>query len=271
MPLRATPSRVRGTALAALVLGPAALVFSATAAHAAPGGPSTTLTIARVFGGGGNTGSDYKNDYVEVFNKSAAPINLGTYSLQYASSGGTIDATKTTPLSSVVLGPGQYYLLAGNANGGGTTNLPTPDQTNNAYALSSTNATVFLVSKTTTIASATDTAIVDLLGYGSTGSAEGTATAVLSNTTQATRKGNGCTDTDNNAADFVLGSAASSTTPARNSSTTPAPCLPVVGNPDPPVAVPEVPMAAVLPLLGLGAVGVVSGVRRRRTAGISAA
>ncbi len=48
---------------------------------------------------------------------------------------------------------------------------------------------------------------VDFVGYGTGANCfEGTApTATLSNTTAALRNGNGCTDTDSNAADFTAG------------------------------------------------------------------
>jgi hypothetical protein len=63
--------------------------------------------------------------------------------------------------------------------------------------------------------------IIDVVAYGTANNAEGnTPTDVLTNTSAAVRKQNGCQDTDNNAADFDI-----ITAPVpRNSATTPAPC-----------------------------------------------
>src|SRR4029453_4917170 len=46
------------------------------------------VTISQVYGGGGNTGATYSNDYVELYNLSAAPVNITGWTLQYASSTG---------------------------------------------------------------------------------------------------------------------------------------------------------------------------------------
>ncbi len=93
---------------------------------------------------------------------------------------------------------------------GGTVNLPTPDATG-TIAMSGTSGKVALVTNGTLLTCGTTTndclsnaAIKDFVGYGTANNYEGTgATAPLSNTTAAIRNGNGCTETDNNAADFT--------------------------------------------------------------------
>ena len=36
----------------------------------------TSVVISQVYGGGGNGGSTYKNDFIELFNLTAAPASL---------------------------------------------------------------------------------------------------------------------------------------------------------------------------------------------------
>ena len=38
---------------------------------------SSTLVISQVYGGGGNAGATYKNDFVEVFNRGTTSVNQG--------------------------------------------------------------------------------------------------------------------------------------------------------------------------------------------------
>src|SRR5689334_2786437 len=66
-----------------------------------------------------------------------------------------------------------------------------------------------------------NTNIADFVGYGSSANGfEGSGpTATLTNTTSASRASSGCTDTDNNASDFIAGTVA-----PRNSATTAHSC-----------------------------------------------
>src|SRR6266568_1297562 len=45
------------------------------------------MSIAEIYGGGGNASSTYTNDYVVVFNRSATNIDVNGWSVQYASAG----------------------------------------------------------------------------------------------------------------------------------------------------------------------------------------
>ena len=175
----------------------------ATSAQAA-----SDLVISQVYGGGGNAGSTLTNDFIEIFNRSAAPVSVAGWSVQYASSAGTSWAV--TPLPAVTLQPGQYLLVQEAAQGGGTTPLPAPDASN-ATAMSATSGKVALVSNATALTCGTGCAtapgVVDLIGYGGAASSfEGSPTTPnLSATTAALRAVGGCTDTDSNSADFANG------------------------------------------------------------------
>ena len=76
------------------------------------------ITISQIYGGGGNTGAPYSNDYVELYNPTNATITITGWSLQYASAAGT-SWTNKQPLGGFI-GPGQYYLvqLGAGTNGG---------------------------------------------------------------------------------------------------------------------------------------------------------
>ena len=161
---------------------------------------SPNIVISQVYGGGGNVGATYTNDFIELYNRGASSVDVSTWSVQYASSAGTTWAK--TPLSGSIA-PGQYYLVQEAAGTGGTTPLPTPDATG-SIAMSGTTGKVALVTNQTTIGAVSCPTVHDFVGYGTAANCFETApTATLSNTTAAIRAAGGATDTDNNSADFA--------------------------------------------------------------------
>ena len=170
---------------------------------------STTVVISQVYGGGGNAGATFKNDFIELFNRGGAAVDLTGWSVQYAATGGS--SWQRTNLSSVSLNPGQYYLIQELAGAGGTTNLPTPDASG-SIPMAAGAGKVALISNQTTITTGTScptgASVVDLVGYGTTTTTcfEGTGpTPTTANPTSASRRNAGCTETDDNAADFEVG------------------------------------------------------------------
>jgi hypothetical protein len=151
------------------------------------------IVISQVYGGGGNTGATWKNDFIELFNRGAAPLDLSGWTVEYApAASGDWAPTRL----SGVLEPGQYFLVQQAAGAGGTQDLPAPDATGTT-AMSATAARVRLRSA--------DGATVDLVGYGAASESEGHPAPQLSNTMAALRRSGGCVDTDDNAADFQTG------------------------------------------------------------------
>src|SRR6267142_3267042 len=71
---------------------------------------STTIVLSQVYGGGGNLNAPYQNDYVELFNRGSATVNIAGWSIQYtsATAAGTFGsaANQITPLSGSIT-PGQ--------------------------------------------------------------------------------------------------------------------------------------------------------------------
>ena len=167
------------------------------------GSASAQVVISQSYGGGGNSGATYTHDFIELFNRGSTPVNLAGWSVQYASATGT--SWQVTNLGSHTLQPGQYYLVEQARGAGGTTPLPTADATG-TIAMAGTAGKVALVNGTTALSGAcpTGAAIQDFLGIGSTANCfEGSGPAPgIANATAAMRAAAGCTDTNNNAADF---------------------------------------------------------------------
>ena len=180
---------------------------------ATPRGASPNIVISQVYGGGGNAGATYRNDFIELFNRSSSPVSVTGWSVQYASSAGTTWAV--TNLSGTIPAGG-YYLVQQAQGAGGTVSLPAPDATG-AIAMSATAGKVALASTSAALTGAcpTGTSIVEIVGFGTANCFETAATAALSNTTAALRKDAGCLDTDHNSSDFDIGS------PAPRNSTAP--------------------------------------------------
>ena len=189
----------------ALVWG-AAIAFALVITAAGSARTDTTLSvsgvvISQVYGGGGNSGATYTNDFVELYNPTDADISLAGASVQYGSSGGS--TWQATALAGTIAAH-HYYLVQEARGSGGTTPLPTPDATG-TIAMSGTAGKVALVDQTALLSGACPTA-VDLVGFGGANCAEGGhPTPTLSNSTAAIRAAGGCTDTNDNAADFAVG------------------------------------------------------------------
>lgn len=166
------------------------------------------IVISQMYGGGGNTGADLTNDFIELFNRGLAPVNITGWTVQYASAVGTSWAS--TPLSGTIP-VGGYYLISEGSGGLGSTPLPTPDASG-GINLSATSGKVALVSNNTLLSGAcpASASIVDLIGYNSTANCwEGFAPSPAPNViNSAQRLSQGCTDTDDNYYDFIVAPAA---------------------------------------------------------------
>lgn len=187
------------------------------------GASQAQVVISQVYGAGGNTGATYNRDFVELFNRGSTPVSLSGLTVQYASATGTGNFSVGATLPNVNLAPGQYHLV-GMSSGANGAALPTVD-TSGTSSMATAAGKVVLVNSTTALAcnggstpcsGAQQALIVDLVGYGNANFFEGTAAApTLSNVLSAMRAANGCTDSNQNGADF-----AAVTPAARNSAST---------------------------------------------------
>jgi Lamin Tail Domain len=203
----------------------AALLLFPTAAGAGASG----VVVSQIYGGGGNAGATFRNDYVELFNTGSGAVDLSGWTVQYSTAAGT--SWQATALSGTIA-PGRYFLvqLASNSDVGAT--LPPADATgtSNLGATSGKIALVRAAAALTCGASAgscsADPLVEDFVGYGSASDFEGAGSAPgLANTSAALRANNGCTDTGDNATDFTAAEPAprNSASPENSCSGTPSP------------------------------------------------
>jgi uncharacterized protein (TIGR03437 family) len=169
--------------------------------------PQTTrVVISQVYGGGGNSGASFKNDFIEIFNSGNVNVDLTGWSVQYASA--TSSTWSVTNLTSVSLSPGQYYLIQQASGGVNGQSLPPPDASGTVN-LAAMAGKVALVDNTTALTGACPStgSIVDLVGYGAAANClEGGGPAPApSNLVALLRGGEGCIDTQNNGTDFFTG------------------------------------------------------------------
>jgi predicted extracellular nuclease len=232
---------------------PAALSLALALGLVALAAPAQAVVISQVYGGGGNSGATLKNDFIEIFNNGSAAVDIGGWSVQYASAGGASWQLTPIPLGTA-LQPGRYLLVRQAEGNGGTVDVA--GDLSGTIAMSGSNGKVALASNASALSGTAPSggALVDIMSFGSATPTEGSPTPALSNTTAALRNAAGCTDTGNNASDFTVAAAA-----PRNSSTAAA-CSGDTG-PAQPVA------AAIYEIQGSGAKSAMVG-RSVRTRGV---
>ncbi|HEY4314012.1 MAG TPA: ExeM/NucH family extracellular endonuclease [Actinomycetes bacterium] len=206
-------SRVGAIAAAALVVG---MVAGTPIAAQAAVSPTAPVVINEVYGGGGNSGAPFNQDFVELYNATNAAVDLSAWSVQYASATGTSWATTT--LKGSIQAHGTYVvgeaLNAANGVAFGNDATGTIAMAAGAGKVALVNSTSALSGCGTTTCS-TQASVVDFVGFGTTategGNGAGDHTGATSNTTSASRDASH-TNTGVNAADFTVGAP------------TPAPC-----------------------------------------------
>ncbi len=174
------------------------------------GNSPSRVVISQIYGGGGNLGppaATYNADFVELFNRSAQPVDLTGWSVQYASQGtltGFDSPADRVELSGLIL-PGQYMLVQFSAPGATGSPLPTPDFAG-AGGMGNNGGRVALVRNTQLIGSNCAGADVeDLASYGAAICFEGAAPAGRTeNDTAAVRKSAGAQDSNQNFNDFEI-------------------------------------------------------------------
>ncbi|HET6852330.1 MAG TPA: DNA/RNA non-specific endonuclease, partial [Pyrinomonadaceae bacterium] len=174
-----------------------------------PPPPVDHLVISQLYGGGGNTGATFTNDYIEIYNPTGISFNLAGWSLQYASAAGT-SWTNKQPLGGTIA-PGEYFLVALASGGANGSPLPVSANISGDINMSATTGKVALVSNAVSLSGScpngSDPDIVDFVGYGSSASCfeGGTRAPAPSNTNALFRKLNGTQDTNQNGDDFQTG------------------------------------------------------------------
>ncbi|MFO0856289.1 MAG: lamin tail domain-containing protein [Phycisphaerales bacterium] len=203
------------------------LLFAGLACSAA----QAQVKISAIYGGGSSSSatflSEFQYDFIELKNNSNSAVTLTGHSLQYR--GGTSAAfTGKINLPSITIPANGFFLIRTEPSQSGTCNaaapcrpIGTPDFTastgmggSGQIQLSGTNGVVALVNTQTLITTPAcivgNPAVLDLVGFGNetTGGTtcfEGSGpTGAMGNQFVSVRLLAGCTDTDNNAADFTI-------------------------------------------------------------------
>lgn len=193
-------------------------LFPVSAQDSLSNAVSPHIVVSQFQTGGGGAGT-FNDEFIEIFNRGADPIDLNGYRLVYRSATGSNDVNN--PLASwnttTVIPPGGYYLIASTSYDGTTT----PDRTYDPGALqvsmSGTGGGLGL-----RFGANNTGPVIDSVGWGTATNifVEGAVTAAPAANNSQSRSQNGCQDTDNNGNDF------NSTIPSvpRNTATTAAPC-----------------------------------------------
>jgi len=173
-------------------------------------GSSAQVVINEVYGGGGNAGSTYKNDFIELYNNGTSAVSLAGWSVQYSSAAGS--SWSVTPLTGSIPAGG-YYLIQEAAGGGGSTDLPVADASG-TLNMSATAGKVILCNTTTaqtgTVVSGAQ--IIDKVGFGSGTSDNETAAAPAPSATLSIQRTPAGKDLNNNSTDFTTGAPSPSNT-----------------------------------------------------------
>ena len=240
MPVPSPRILVRRAAAAALVplLGTIGLAAAAAPAHALD--VMSPVVVSEVYGGGGNNGATYTNDFIELYNSGSTPVDLSTWSVQYASATGPSGTPPNYAVTNLVgsVAPKSFYLVQEAKGAGGTTPLPTPDVTG-TIALSGTAGKVALVKKQTALTCTAGCSglpeVVDFVGFGSTANDyAGTGpTAAPGSATSVQRTPTASTNTGDNKADFAV----ADPTPKAPPATVTPPANPCAATPLPPECV----------------------------------
>jgi hypothetical protein len=161
---------------------------------------SPNIVISQLYLGVSSSQALPTYPYIELFNLGADPVNLQGWTLQYADE--SANSWTTFALSGNVA-PGQYFLIR--LSGAPSTANPQPDLTI-GLALPTDKGKVAIVTDSTPLGPGcpVDTRVVDRIGYGNTACSESQPLALpnLADPLALMRKGGGCTDADQNTADF---------------------------------------------------------------------
>ena len=173
------------------------------------------IRISQIYTRGGEAGATFQNDYVELFNRGNVDVDINGWSLNITNFSGIppnfqYSATNIRLFSStgLIMPPGSHFLIKFGGNGGSGQAF-TSDINLNPFPMSDTGAQVVLLAKDKTLPfhycpAAPDLtgAVVDYVGFGTAICYEKTVTLAPPPDKALLRVGDGCTDNNDNLADF---------------------------------------------------------------------
>jgi endonuclease G len=156
---------------------------------------SPHLVVSQFQAGGGSA----TDEFIEIKNTGANPIDLSGYIVVYRSQKGTDDGSPMASWpTSTILAPGKFYLIAAQGSyDGGVAADKTYDPS--ARSMSASNGGIAIRQGTVNTG-----AMIDSVAWGTVtnGFVEGSTTSAPANNNSQIRKQDGCLDTDSNTGDF---------------------------------------------------------------------
>lgn len=190
------------------------LIFSSLSTAQSTADPN--IRISQIYTRGGEAGATFQNDYVELFNRGNTDVDINGWSLNISNFSGIppniqISATNIKFFSStgIIISPGSHLLIKFGGSGTSGQPITISDINLNPFPLSDTGGQVVLLAKDKTLPfsycpAAPDLTgvVVDYVGYGIAICYEGTVTLAPPQDKALWRVGGGCTDNNDNLADF---------------------------------------------------------------------
>jgi hypothetical protein len=100
--------KVRVTSSALDAGGAAVTAFTLPTAFTTRTDATSSVVISQAYGGGGNAGATFLNDFVELHNRSSIPVDISGWSVQYTSATGTTWQVTNIPAATIL----QHHLAA---------------------------------------------------------------------------------------------------------------------------------------------------------------
>lgn len=176
----------------------------------------SNIRISQIYTRGGEAGATFQNDYIELFNRGNVDVDVSGWSLNITNFSGTppniqysASNIKFSSAISLIISPGSHLLIKFGGSGTNGQPITTVDIDLNPVPLSDTGGQIVLLAKDKTLPfsycpAAPDLTgvVVDYVGYGIAICYEGTVTLAPPQDKALWRIGGGCTDNNNNLADF---------------------------------------------------------------------
>lgn len=177
---------------------------------------NSDIRISQIYSRGGEPGATFQNDYIELFNRGQTNVDISGWSLNISNFAGVPPNIQISSSNirlfnpaGIIMTPGSHFLIKFGGSGGNGQPIPTSDINLNPIPISDTGAQIALLDKDKTLPfgfcpAAPDLTgvVVDYVGYGIAICAEGTVTLAPPQDKALLRVGGGCTDNNDNLADF---------------------------------------------------------------------
>jgi hypothetical protein len=185
-------------------------VFAISSPARAQSVADSNIRISQIYTRGGEAGATYQNDFIELYNRGNTLVDINGWTLSITTSEGFSSSQlniRFLSSGSVPFVPGTHMLFTfttGGANGQPLDgDFPVP-----FVSLGSASGQIVLLAKDKTLPAGCPAspdltgAVVDYVGYGTAACFEGAVALTPPANKSLTRINGGCTDTNNNLADF---------------------------------------------------------------------